>query len=122
MFVKGQMRRSKSRGPKRDPKVSNSFSYYFCKKSGYVKKNCMKYKEMLKRKGGKNSNGASTSGKSDQVRVVEEVDEDSCDVLIASHKKINTQMLGYLTWSAYITCAQKRSGSVHTSPMMEALS
>jgi len=47
----------------------------------------MKYKELLKRKGGKNSNGASTSGKSDQVGVVEEADEDSCDVLTAESGK-----------------------------------
>ena len=38
----------------------------------------MKYKEMLKRKGGKNSDGVSTSGKSDQAEVVEEAGEDSC--------------------------------------------
>jgi len=36
---------------------------------------------MLKRKGGKNSDGASSSGKLDQAGVVEEADEDSCDVL-----------------------------------------
>ena len=47
----------------------------------------MKYKEMLKRKGGKNSEGASTSGKSDQAGVVEEADEDSCDVLTAESEK-----------------------------------
>ena len=46
-------------------------------------KNCMKYKKMLKRKGNKDSDGASTSEKSDQVRVVEEADENSCDVLTA---------------------------------------
>ena len=44
LFVKGQGR-SKSRGPKRDPEASSSFSCYFCKKSGHIKKNCMKYKE-----------------------------------------------------------------------------
>ena len=36
----------------------------------------MKYKEMLKRKGGKNSDGASISRKSDQAGVVEDADED----------------------------------------------
>ena len=40
----------------------------------------MKYKEMLKRKGGKDSDRASTSGKLDQAGVIEEADEDSCDV------------------------------------------
>ena len=47
----------------------------------------MKYKEMLKRKGGKNSDGASTSGKSDQAGVVEEVDEYSYDVLTTESGK-----------------------------------
>ena len=42
----------------------------------------MKYKEMLKRKGDKNSRG-----KSDQSEVVEEADEDSCDVLTAESEK-----------------------------------
>ena len=41
----------------------------------------MKYKEMLKRKGEKNSDGTSTSEKLDQAGVVEEADKDSCDVL-----------------------------------------
>jgi len=47
LFVKGQRERSKSRGPERDLESSNSFSCYFCKKPGYIKKNCMKYKENL---------------------------------------------------------------------------
>ena len=41
----------------------------------------MKYKEMLKKKNGKDSDGASTSGKLDQSGVIEEADEYSCDVL-----------------------------------------
>jgi len=41
----------------------------------------MKYKDMLKKKGGKNSDGASTSEKSEQVGVVEEAYENPCDVL-----------------------------------------
>ena len=71
----------------RDPEASNSFSCYFCKKRGHIKKNCMKYKEMLKRKGDKNSDGVSISEKSDQAGVVEEADEDSCDVLKAESGK-----------------------------------
>ena len=51
LFVKGLRGRSKSRGPKRDPEASSSFSYYFCKKPRHIKNNCMKYKEMLKRRG-----------------------------------------------------------------------
>ena len=47
----------------------------------------MKYKKMLKRKGDKDSNGASTSGKSDQTGVVEEANKDSCDVLTADSGK-----------------------------------
>jgi len=38
---------------------------------------------MQKRKDDKDSDGASTSGKSDQAGVVEEANEDSCDVLTA---------------------------------------
>jgi len=48
----------------------------------------MKYKEMLKRKGGKDSDGASTSGKSYQAGVVEEADENSCDVLTVKSGKV----------------------------------
>jgi len=81
LVVKSQIGRSKSRGSKRDPKVSSSFSYYFCKKPGHIKKNYMKYKEMLKKKGVKNSDGASISGKSEQAGAVEQADEDSCDIL-----------------------------------------
>jgi len=87
LFIKGQRGRSKSRGPERDPEVFSSFSYYFCKKPGHIKKNCMKYKKMLKRKGGKDFDGASTSGKSDQAGVVEEADEDSCHVLTTESGK-----------------------------------
>ena len=42
---------------------------------------------MLKRKGGKDSDGASTSGKLNQAGVVEEADEDSCDVWTAESGK-----------------------------------
>ena len=47
----------------------------------------MKYKEMLKRKGSKDSDGVSTSGKLDQAGVVKEADENSCDVLMAESGK-----------------------------------
>ena len=47
----------------------------------------MKYKEMLKRKSGKDSDRTSTSGKSDQAGVVENAYEDSCDVLTAESEK-----------------------------------
>ena len=84
LFVKGQRGRLKSRRPKRDSEASSSFACCYCRKP-HIKKNLMKYKEMLKRKGDKDSDGASTSGKSDQAGVFEEEDEDSCDVLTAKY-------------------------------------
>ena len=45
----------------------------------------MKYKEMLKKKGVKNSDGASE--KADQAGVVEKADENSCDILMAKSEK-----------------------------------
>ena len=87
MFVKGQRGRSKSRGPKKDPKASNNISCYFCKKPEHIKKNCMKYKEMLKTRGGKDYDWASINRKSDQASVVEEADENPCDVLTAESEK-----------------------------------
>ena len=60
LFVKGQRGISKSRGSKKDPEASSNFSCYFCKKPWHINKS-MKYKEMLKRKDGKDSDGASTS-------------------------------------------------------------
>jgi len=122
LFVKGQRGRSKSRGPKRDLKASSGFSCYFFKKSGHIKKNCIKYKKMLKMKDDKDCDRASTSGKLDQAGVVKKADEDSCDVLTIESEKVNIQMLGYLTRRAHTTLAQKRSDSVLTSLMMEALS
>jgi len=38
---------------------------------------------MLKKKGGKNFDGGSTSGKPDQAGVVEQANENLCDVLTA---------------------------------------
>jgi len=43
----------------------------------------MKYKEMLKKKGSKVCDGASTSEKSEQISVVKEAYENPCDILIA---------------------------------------
>ena len=78
-------------------------------------------KDVLKRKCGKDSDRTSISGKSNQTAVVEEEDEDPCDVLTTELGKVNTQVLGYLTRGAHTTCAQKGSGSVFISLMMEAL-
>jgi len=60
LVIKGQRERSKSRRPKRDTDASSSNACYYCRKPGHVKKSCMKYKKMLKKKGGKKSNRAST--------------------------------------------------------------
>jgi len=50
-----------------------------------MKKNCFKYKEMLKKKDGPGADGASISGKeSDQVGVSEEAVEEPCDVLLVN--------------------------------------
>ena len=77
---------------------------------------------MLKRKGGKNSDGASTSGKLDQAGVVEEADEDSCDILMAeSGKGKYSDVLLLCSGCTYHMCP-KRSGSLLTSLMMEPLS
>jgi len=45
--------------------------------------NCMKYKSMLKKKGGKNFDVVSTSEKSYLVGDIERADENPCDVLTA---------------------------------------
>ena len=85
LAVKGQRERSKSKGQKEDPDVSSSNTCYYSRKLGHVNKNCIKYKEMLKKKGGKDSDGASR--KADQVEVVEQADKDPCDVLTAQSGK-----------------------------------
>jgi len=50
----------------RDPNASSSNACYYCRKSEHIKKNYMKYKEMLKKKGDKDSDGANTSRKSNK--------------------------------------------------------
>ena len=47
----------------------------------------MKYKKTLKKKDDKDSDGAITSEKSDQVGIVEQVDENLCDALTAQSGK-----------------------------------
>ena len=47
----------------------------------------MKYKGILKKRSGKDSDRASISGKSDQADIAEEADENSCDVLTAESEK-----------------------------------
>ena len=49
---------------------------------GHTKKNCFKYKRILKKKDGSGANGARTSGKQwNKVGVAKEEVEESCDVL-----------------------------------------
>ena len=47
----------------------------------------MKYKEMLKKKDAKDSDRARTSGMPNQAGVVEQADENSCDVLTVQSGK-----------------------------------
>jgi len=71
-------------GLKRDSNASSSNAYYYYyRKARHIKKNCMKYKKMLKKKGDKDSDGASTSGKSDQAVVIENAEENACHILTA---------------------------------------
>ena len=83
MVVKERMERSQSRGPKKGTKASSeNFDFYYCRQPGHKKKNCSKYKEILKKKGGPGADGASTSGKqSNQAGVAEEAVEQPCDIL-----------------------------------------
>ena len=57
LVVKSQRGRSKSRGLKRNPEVSSNFVFYYYRKAGHIKKNCMKCKKMLKKKDDKDSDG-----------------------------------------------------------------
>jgi len=52
LVVKGQRGTSRSREAIKDPSVSSSNACYYCRKPGHIKKNCFKYKEILKKKGG----------------------------------------------------------------------
>ena len=50
LVINGQTGRSKIKGPKRDLDASSGNACYYCRKSGHLKKNYMKYKKMLRRK------------------------------------------------------------------------
>ena len=117
----GQRGRPKSKEPKKNPDASNSNACYYCKKSGHIKKNCMEYKEMLKKKGGEDSQRASTSGKSEQTGVVEEADENPCDVLTAQSGKRKYSNALLLNSRCTYHVSKKRS-STYTSLSMEAQS
>jgi len=71
--------------------------------------------------GGKDSDQASTSKKSDQAGVVQEANEDACDVLMAESGKGKYSDAWLLDLSVHTTCPKKGSGSV-LRLMMEALS
>jgi len=63
LVVKGQREISQSRGPKRDPETSSSFACYFLQEIRAHQEKLYEYMEMLKKRGSKNSDRASTSGK-----------------------------------------------------------
>jgi len=77
---------SHSRGPKKGNKGSTRKNdCYYCKQPGHLKKNCFKYKEILKKKDSPGADGACASGKqSDQASIAEEAVKDPCDVLVGS--------------------------------------
>ena len=75
---------------------------------------------MLKKKDGKNSDGASE--KSDKARVVKEAYENSCDVLTAKSEKEKYSDVWLLDLGCTTTCTQKKSGSELTSLMRNVLS
>ena len=74
LIVKEQKGRSQSRRSKKKTKASSeNFDCYYYKQPGHMKKNCFKYKKMLKKKGGPGADGASTSRKqANQASVAEE--------------------------------------------------
>ena len=62
LVVKEQRGRSQNKRPEKGTKASSKNNdCYYCKQPGYMKKNCFKYKKMLKKNGGPGGNGASTS-------------------------------------------------------------
>jgi len=86
LFVKGHRGRSKRRGPKRDPELLAVSLATFARKQGISRK-LYEIQGDAEEEGGKDSDGASTSVKSDRAGVVEEAYEDSCDVLTAESGK-----------------------------------
>ena len=53
-----------------------------------MKKNCIKYKEMLKKKGGPEADRASTSGKqSNQAGIAEETVEEPFDIMFVNQDR-----------------------------------
>ena len=75
----------------------------------------MKYKKMLKRKSGKDSDGVSTSKKSDQAGVIEKADEDSCDVLTTESGKGKYSDAWLLDSGCTYHMCPKREWSIFTS-------
>jgi len=112
--------RSRSRGPKKDPSASSNDVCYYCRKLGHIKKNYFKHKKDVE-EGGKNTYGASTKGKSKQASVVEEADENPCDVLTAQSGKRRYSNALLLNSRCTYHVSKKRS-STYTSLSMEAQS
>ena len=74
--------------PKKDPSTSSSDTCYYCKKAGHNKKKYLKYKEILKKKDDNDTDGDSISEKSEQTDIVEEADDNPCDVLTYQEEKV----------------------------------
>ena len=68
------------------------------------------------------SDGASTNRKSDPVGVVEQANEDSCDILMPESGKGKSSDTRLLDSGCTNHMCPKRSGSILTSLMIEALS
>ena len=74
---------------------------------------------MLKKKSSKDTDGTNTSGKSEQTDVVEQADENPCDILTVQsgkRKYLDAWLLD--SGCKYIICAQKENGSANTSLSM----
>ena len=75
--VNNKKGKGKSKSSGEGGESSSARVCYWCKKSGHIKKDCFKFKEHMKKKGGSDS----TKGKGDFAGTVD--DMDPCDVLTA---------------------------------------
>ena len=96
LIVKGQRGRSQTRGPKKDPSASSIYACYYCRKLRHIKKIYFKYKEMLRKKAIRILMGLILV-ESLNKPVIEEADENPCDVRQLNQERKSTQMLSYLT-------------------------
>ena len=71
-----------------DPSISSSNACYYCRKPVHIKKKYFKYKEILKKKDDNDTDGDSISEKSEQTDIVEEADDNPCNVLTYQEEKV----------------------------------